>query len=133
MTGAWRRRCRVVNERTGEILGNRVGIADNFITRGIGLLARDRLDEGEGLWIVPCGSVHTLCMRFAIDILYLDKQGRITRIVRELKPWRLSFGVRRSWSVLELPAGGAGDCVVGDRLKVSTVGGSEGMTAGGSE
>jgi hypothetical protein len=92
------------NETKGVSLGNLIEVAGESKTRNKGLLGRDYLDEGQGLWIVPCEAIHMFFMRFAIDVLYLDKQKKIVKIVPELKPWRLSACIR-AHSVLELPAG----------------------------
>ncbi len=92
------------NETKGVTLGGLIEVAGESKTRNKGLLGRDSLDEGQGLWIVPCEAIHMFFMRFAIDVIYLDKQKRVVKIVPELKPWRLS-GCMRAHSVLELPAG----------------------------
>ncbi|MDQ6680633.1 MAG: DUF192 domain-containing protein [Pseudomonadota bacterium] len=73
-----------------------------------------RLPRNEGLLLPRCASVHTFFMRFAIDIVYLDRHGTVTKIVRDVKPWRLSAGGRNAMHTLELAAGDAdriGICV----------------------
>jgi hypothetical protein len=70
-----------------------------------GLLGRDGLDAGTGLWIVPCNSIHMFGMRFPIDALFLDRGLVAVRLVEYLLPGRLVWPVRRAHSVLELPAG----------------------------
>lgn len=67
-------------------------------------MKHDGLGKGEGLWIVPCEAVHTFFMKFAIDILYLDRKRRVKKTVRGLAPWRFSAHLP-AHSVLELPAG----------------------------
>ncbi len=84
-----------------------------------GLLGRDGLPEGGGLWIVPCESVHTFFMRFPIDLVYLDR-GKIVRKVRHAVPaWRLSLCLG-AHSILELPAGAARDSSTepGDQIAI---------------
>src|ERR1700756_449220 len=56
-----------------------VEVADHGAKRRKGLLGRDRLPAGEGLWIVPCEAVHTFGMRFAIDLIYLDRHMRVKK------------------------------------------------------
>ena len=50
----------------------------------------ERLNDGEGLWIVPCEAVHTFFMKFAIDLIYLDRRHHVKSVVREVRPWRFS-------------------------------------------
>lgn len=80
-------------------------VADTFFRRAIGLMGRTALDPGEGLWIIPCQSIHTFGMRFPIDVLFLDRHGRVVKLISELKPRRLVLPVMAATSVLELPAG----------------------------
>lgn len=85
----------------------KVRIADTFWTRFVGLMLQKPLPPATGLLITPCNSIHMCFMRFAIDAVYLDKQGKILKIVRNLRPW---IGVSACWqahSTLELTAGEA--------------------------
>ena len=59
----------------------------------------------EGLWIVPCAMIHTLFMRFPIDVVFLDRELKALRVVESLKPWRVSPWVLGAHSVLELAGG----------------------------
>ena len=68
------------------------------------LLGRTGLALGEGLWIVPCEGVHTFFMKFALDLIYLDRKHVVRKVVRNVKPWRLSFCLT-AHSILELPVG----------------------------
>ena len=72
-----------------------------------GLLGRSGLPDGEGLLLRPAGSIHTLFMRFPIDVVFLDRELGVRKVVRELGPWRLTFE-RGARSALELAAGGTG-------------------------
>ena len=107
------------NETKGVSLGGLIEVAGESKSRNKGLLGRDCLDDGQGLWIVPCEAIHMFFMRFAIDVIYLDRQKKIVKIVPELKPWRLS-ACMRAHSVLELPAGVAQrtGAEAGDQLEV---------------
>lgn len=84
----------------------RLRVADTFISRFFGLMLRAPLASDEGLLITGCRCIHTAWMRYAIDLAYLDRSGTVLHCVPHLKPWRASFGPRRSVHVLELPAGG---------------------------
>jgi uncharacterized membrane protein (UPF0127 family) len=95
---------RVVNLVRGTVLASSVEVADTSRTRRRGLLGRASLSPGEGLWIIPCESVHTLFMRFPIDLIYIDRRKRIRRLRSDVIPWRLSVCFSAD-SVLELAAG----------------------------
>ena len=85
----------------------KVKIADTFISRFRGLMLQKQLKPGSGLIITKCNSVHMMFMRFAIDVVYLDKNFCIKKIVRNLKTWTgISFCLSAQ-SVLELSAGEA--------------------------
>jgi uncharacterized membrane protein (UPF0127 family) len=85
-------------------LADRAEVADTSAKRRTGLLKHTGLEPGEGLWIVPCESVHSFFMKFTIDVLYLDRKHRVKKIRPEMTPWRIS-GCLTAHSVLELPAG----------------------------
>ena len=93
------------NLDTGAIVATNVAVADTRATRAVGLLARDGLNPGEALWIVPSRGVHTCGMKFAIDVIALDETGTVIDCVSNLKPWRLRLPRRGTAGVLELPAG----------------------------
>ncbi len=86
------------------LLGDAVGLAETSTERRQGLLKRDGLGPGEGLWIVPCEGIHTFFMRFPIDVVFLNKDKRVTKLVRRMKSSRLSVSWRAR-SVVELPVG----------------------------
>jgi uncharacterized membrane protein (UPF0127 family) len=90
----------------GRMTGLRVYEARGFLSRARGLLGGERLREYEALWIRPCGSIHTIGMRYAIDVLFLDRQQRVLMVKRRLEPLRFS-GAGRAHSTVELLAGTA--------------------------
>ncbi|NNF11759.1 MAG: DUF192 domain-containing protein [Gemmatimonadetes bacterium] len=96
---------RVVREDSGVQLGSKVGVADSWWRRSRGLLGRPRLDPGEGLLLLDCSSVHTVGMGYAIDVAFLDAEGRVVRSIGELHPFRIGIGGRSAVHTLELPAG----------------------------
>ena len=96
-----------------------VEIAESFLSRLRGLMFRRRLEKGRGLLLAPCNSVHMFFMRFFIDVIYLDENFYIKKIVRDLTPWlgvSVCFG---AWGALELPSGEAErlKLVVGQKFK----------------
>jgi uncharacterized protein len=94
----------VRNETRNSVLADSADVADTSAKRQKGLLGCDGLAAGQGLWIVPCESVHTFGMRFAIDVLYLDRKKRVRKTRSAMVPWRVSMCLL-AHSVLELPAG----------------------------
>ena len=81
-------------------------VADTSAKRRTGLLRHSQLDPGEGLWIKPCESVHTFFMKFAIDLVYIDRGQKVRKVRHAVPPWRLSACLT-AHSILELPAGTA--------------------------
>ncbi|HEU0072744.1 MAG TPA: DUF192 domain-containing protein [Dehalococcoidia bacterium] len=113
---------KISNLRTGEPISTRVTIADNPWTRMKGLLGKRGLATDEGLIIRPCSSVHTYFMRFSLDVVFIDREWRVLKVVRDLQPFRFS-GARGSRVVLELAAGALAnaDLLKGDRLLIEEV------------
>jgi hypothetical protein len=93
------------NASVNTVIADRVGVASTHASRAVGLLTRSGLEPGEALWIVPSRGVHTLGMRFAIDVLALDEQGNVVDAVSNLQPWRVRLPRKGTAGVLELPAG----------------------------
>ena len=85
----------------------RIRTALRWWTRAVGLLATASLEDPCGLWISPCNSVHTLGMRYAIDVVFMRADGTIAKVVERLPPWRAA-GCLNAKSTLELRAGLAG-------------------------
>jgi uncharacterized membrane protein (UPF0127 family) len=96
---------RAWNRNREASLGDRIEWAGSSETRTRGLLGRESLDAGEGLYIVPCQWVHMFGMKFPIDVAFLDREGRVLALQHSLKPNRVSKLVWRADGVLELPAG----------------------------
>jgi len=80
-------------------------VADNMYRRVVGLLRDKALEHGDGLWIKPCNSIHSIGMRFHFDAIFLDKNLCVVHLMHEMKPWRVSKMVFSAQSVLEVPAG----------------------------
>ena len=107
------------------MLGRAVDVANTSATRRTGLLKHQNLNPGEGLWIVPCESVHTFFMKFAIDLVYLDRRRKVRKVRHAVPPWRLSACLS-AHSVLELPPGTAkgSGTVAGDELEMRELAGT---------
>lgn len=79
-----------------------VDVAETFAERARGLIGRPAPTPGRGLLIPRCNAIHTLFMRYPIDATFLDREGRVVKSVRSLRPWRLFvWGGWRACQVLE--------------------------------
>lgn len=114
-----------IDDTTGAELARRTVHAASFLARLRGLLGRASLAEGEALLLDPCGSIHTLGMRFPIDVLFLDEGGAVLAALAHLPPWRVPPPVRGARRVLELPAGTLGRTATakGHRVRFERAGG----------
>lgn len=107
----------LINESTGATVASQVELALDRTARRRGLLGRTSLAPTSALVLSPCWMVHTACMQFPIDVLFLDRQGLVVQVSRQVGPWRAAMSVR-AHVVIELPAGAAArrDVNVGDRV-----------------
>lgn len=112
------RRMIVNNVTKSSMLADRAGIANTPETRNRGLLKHTSLDPGDGLWIAPTQAVHMFFMKFALDLIYLDRQKKVVKVRHNVKPWRISAALK-AHSVLELPVGtiDSSRTEVGDQLE----------------
>lgn len=94
----------VRNLTKGTIIASEAAAADTSRKRRTGLLKHESLPEGQGLWIVPTEAVHTFGMKFAIDLLFLDRRKKVLKIRQNMGRRRIAICLR-AHSVLELPAG----------------------------
>lgn len=78
------------------------------------------LPEGGGLVLDPCGSIHMFFMRYPLDVLFLDKEGRVVFMYKGIKPWRVGRIVRGAKMAVELPEGAIEQSLteVGDRVSL---------------
>ncbi len=109
---------RMLNETKGTVVADRVGVASSFWSRFRGLMLKASLPRGEGLLIRPSSSIHTLFMRFPIDVVFLGSDGTVVKVSPSVRPYRATGVLRGGVSALELPAGTAAEAGVepGDRL-----------------
>jgi uncharacterized protein len=112
----------LVSLTNGTVLCEHMMIADGPWRRMRGLLGRQSLPLGEGMLLQPAPSIHTAFMRFPIDVVFIDGTLRVTKIVHDLRPWRIA-AAHRSWGVIELARGEADrrEIDVGDQLGVVQV------------
>jgi uncharacterized protein len=101
-----RARTVAITSDAGTVVCDSCLLADSPWLRLRGLLGRPELTTREGLLLRPTGSIHTWFMRFPIDAVFLDREMRVLRVAREIKPWRTA-AARKARAVLELPPGAA--------------------------
>lgn len=108
----------VRNQTRNTILADAAEVADTSEKRRVGLLKHTSLEPGQGLWIVPCESVHSFFMKFAIDLVYLDRKKKVRKVRHRMVPWRMSACLT-AHSILELPAGAVAESGTqkGDQLE----------------
>lgn len=105
-----------------KIISKDILIADTLVTRLIGLMFRKNLLGAEGLLLNPCNSIHTFFMRYNLDIVFISSENRVVKIIRGIKPWRMTWIYLRAKKTLELPAGKLPkDLEEGDFLEVKNV------------
>src|SRR5262245_43937440 len=107
----------LVNQRTDEALAQHVEVAVTRSARRKGLLGRDGLGSSCALILAPCAAIHTMFIRFDIDAVFVDDDGRAVKVVRRMVPWRIAANAS-AHAVVELPAGSLEDqdVAIGDRL-----------------
>lgn len=111
---------RVNNLTRNSCLGEQIEVADTTVRRMVGLLGRQSLASGSGMFIIPTQAIHTIGMAFPIDVVFVDRKYKVVGLCDSLIPWRLSGLNWRAVGVIELPAGTirSTGTQVGDHLAV---------------
>ncbi|QDV12607.1 hypothetical protein CA51_24930 [Rosistilla oblonga] len=105
---------------TGEVLAKRLYVAETFWQRLRGLQFAQPLDPGCGLLLRNCGSVHTMWMRFPIDLFFLDEDWSVLEVRSCVKPWRVVIPkAKRVSHVIEVTSGQSLEAFKGRRTKVA--------------
>jgi uncharacterized protein len=108
----------LVHAPSGRVLATTVRGAFDSASRREGLLKQSTWPQGSALVIAPCQAVHTVGMRFAIDVLFVDRAGRVVKVRERVRPWRVA-GALTAFAAIELPAGSlAGQIRSGDAVTV---------------
>ncbi len=95
---------RLVEHSTGQVVVERLEIADGSWSRLVGLQLRSEPPRGFGLLLVPCSSIHTFLLRFPIDAVMLDRSGCVVEVRRGVHSWRVVLPTRKTFAVLEVPS-----------------------------
>jgi uncharacterized membrane protein (UPF0127 family) len=111
----------VINLTKKTWLATKVRKADNFVTRLVGLLKRKTLGPEEALWLLPSKGIHTIGMKFPIDVIFLNGKNKVVSIIPAMAPQRVSWFRFTAYSVLELPDGTIrkSRTEIGDELEIS--------------
>jgi len=96
---------KILNQTQNTTVAENAVMADTFMSRMVGLLKHNSLAEGEGLWITQCNSIHMFFMRFAIDVIFVDKSNRVVGVVENILPNRLSRIYWKAKAAIEVPVG----------------------------
>ncbi len=108
------------NSTTGKIVATRIDRLSSFLHRAVGLLARTTIRPDEGVWITSCRAIHTIGMRVAIDVIFVNSEGRVIRAVHDVKPNRIALSCPGAKAVVELGSGALHevDVLPGDLLEL---------------
>lgn len=111
----------LINNNNKNIIVANLIVADSFWSRMKGLMGKKDLGEDDGLLLSPCNAVHMMFMRFPIDVIFLDRDFVVVKILNNLKPWRTSPIVRGAYQVIEIKAGIAAEkrMNTGDKLSLA--------------
>src|SRR5580704_7155971 len=111
----------ILNTTKNTVLGDRIGVAETSLSRIVGLLGQDGLEPGTGLLIYPSQAIHTVAMRFPIDVLFVDRDWRVVHARPNMVPFRMTGIHWKARCVLELPSGVIAETstMIGDQLCVT--------------
>jgi uncharacterized membrane protein (UPF0127 family) len=114
---------RVTNQTQGTLIAERVRVARGLIEVVLGLHLLPQLQPGEGLLLPGATMIDTTFMRYAIDLVFIDRSKRVTRLVSGMQPWRMVVGARGGRDCLELAAGAlqGTNTQPGDQLEMTPV------------
>ena len=96
---------KILNATQGTIIASHARRADSFLSRMVGLLDRRAIQQGEGLIISGCRSIHMLFMKFPIDVIFISRQERVVGLLKGIKPFCLSPVFWKAHAAIELPVG----------------------------
>ncbi len=93
------------NKTKAVLLADHARMADGFFSRLKGLLGTSELKDGEGLYLIPCRSIHMFGMSYAIDVMFLDEKMCVVGLVHSIQPGKMSTTFPTAEGCLELPSG----------------------------
>lgn len=93
-------------------------IANTFFKRLKGLLGKRTLPANKAIVIYPCKAIHTWFMRFPIDCIFLNKDGEVLHVIKNMKPFRVSPVILKAYYVVEMSHIISLNISVGDKFKL---------------
>jgi len=113
---------KIIVKETGKVIALDVFVAKTIKERMLGLMFSKVIPNGDALWIKPCNSIHTFFMKYAIDVLFLDRNFKVVKKYERLTPWRITPIHFKSASVIEMKGGSLKGLVeIGEHLEVHSV------------
>lgn len=111
----------IENSSRNTRIAKHVDVADSSFKRMKGLLGKDTLESNSALLITACNSIHMFFMKFAIDVIFIDKTHKVVGLSENIRPFMLSPIFWRASCAIELPVGTikATQTQVGDQLQIS--------------
>ena len=110
----------IFNSTKKTFLAKKTLVARSFFSRLAGLTVRNNLGRQEALMIPGCRAIHMLFMKFAIDVVFVDKTGCVAGQIKSLRPFSFSPVFFKADYVIELPTGTieASRTEIGDRIEI---------------
>ena len=114
---------RITNQTRNSVLATQAEVANTFWSRGRGLMGRAMLPEGGGLILYPTSNIHMFFMRFAIDVVFVNRNFEVVGVRERFPPWHPFAGSLQARYTLELPVGmiAASQTQLGDVLAFEPV------------
>lgn len=112
---------KIENSTRGAVLADHAELANSPWRLLVGLIPYRRLDPGQGMVLPRTGSIHTVGVRFEIDVLFLDRSGKVLAVHPHVRPFRIAWAPRGTYTAVELPGGvlnGSG-CEAGDMVMIA--------------
>jgi uncharacterized membrane protein (UPF0127 family) len=85
-----------------KIINIEIKVAKTFLSRFLGFMFKKNANYA--ILFKNCRSVHTFFMRFNIDVVFLDKENKVIKVVENVKPFRMVLPIKNSFSILEIPS-----------------------------
>ncbi len=109
----------IIKKNNGEIVCENAVLADGFFERAQGLMFSDNIPhQGDGMLIKPCNSIHTFFMNYDLHIIFMDSKNKVIKVIKNMKPWRMTRMYFTSHQVLELKTDRDVNVSVGEVLEV---------------
>jgi uncharacterized membrane protein (UPF0127 family) len=96
---------RLLNKTTGRVIATNVRVCAHPVERLLGFIPNGIVNADDGLWFPNCSAIHTLGMRARLDVIFLDANNRVKRILYSVRANQLLVSCRGAHSVLELGSG----------------------------